>query len=136
MSPGYILPWQMSLWQLASFEHGSKILPLKLAKLGQYRLIYSWYGQMLPGWILPGQMWQWQLVNWIRLVYWVSIKNFSFWSHLEVAENLVVVVGWWSRPVLGCSLNQVKQKRLHINQIKGKFLSHNEDQTWKKCLAA
>ena len=33
------------------------------SKLGQWKLRYSWYGQMLLGQVLPGQMSSWQLTD-------------------------------------------------------------------------
>ena len=50
----------------------------------------------------------------------MSVQNFSFLARLEVAEKFVVV-GWWSRPILGFSFSQAEQFLLEFLQVWIKF---------------
>ena len=48
----------------------------------------------------------------------MSVQNFSYLTCLEVAEKfVVVVVGWWCRPVLGFSFSQAEQNYLQLSKV-------------------
>ena len=90
-------------------------------------LVKSQKSLFLSGWGgingVLGQFWS-TTKYWSRKYFWseINVRPKLFWIQsncmsqtsallcLEHFEKFLVVVGWWSRPVLGFSFNQAKQQ--------------------------